>query len=93
MEESCIPLTSVMKFEHTIKNTFREKSKNLKSKYYWFAPKLVRVRGLWGEFSSQPEYQIFTKMTPKECLNMKISQIFRQKSGSKRKINTQQEYL
>ena len=52
---------------------------------FHFAPKRVGVRGLLGEFSPQPEYlrgefqrqleyQIFTKMTQKEWLNMKISQ-------------------
>ena len=36
MEESCIPLTSVFKFDHTINNAFRDKSKGHKSKHYWF---------------------------------------------------------
>ena len=46
-----------------------------------------------GEFKPQPEYQIFTKMTQKEWLNTKISQMLPQESGSKRKIDTQQEYV
>ena len=36
MKESCIPLTSVFKFDHTINNAFRDKSKGHKSKHYWF---------------------------------------------------------
>ena len=35
-ESSCIPLTSVFKFEHTMNNVFRDKSKDHKSKHYWF---------------------------------------------------------
>ena len=37
--------------------------------------------------------QIFTKMTPKEWLNMKSSQVLPQKSGSKRKKYTRQDYV
>ena len=38
-----------------------------------------------GWILTQPEYQIFIKMTPKEWLNMKSSQILPKESGSKRK--------
>ena len=46
--------------------------------------------GYMGEWS---EYQIFTKVTQKEWLNLKISQILPKESGSKRKNDTQQEYV
>ena len=58
-----------------------------------FNVKRVGVRGPRGIFQSQPEYQIFTKMTPKERLNIKISQILPKESSSKRKNYTQHEYF
>ena len=69
-----------------------------------FTPKRVGVRGPRSEFSPQPVYprnefypnlsiQIFTKMTQKEWLNMKTSQILPKESGSKRKNDTQQEFV
>ena len=60
---------------------------------HYFAPKRVGVRGPQGEFLPQPQYHIFTKMTPKEWLNTKISKVLSKKSGSKRKNDTQQEYV
>ena len=46
---------------------------NVKKKYLALHPETGRGEGVRVEFSPQPEYQIFTKMTPKEWLNMKIS--------------------